>query len=29
MAKDERKASVKNVAETPWRQHPDHFGDAV
>ena len=29
MAKDERKASVKNVAETPWRQYPDHFGGAL
>ncbi len=29
MAKGERKASVKNVAETLWRQYPDHFGDAV
>ena len=29
MAQDERKASVKNVAETPWRQYPDHFGGAL
>ena len=29
MSKDERKASVKNVAETPWRQYPDHFGGAL
>ena len=29
MANDERKASVKNVAETPWRQYPDHFGGAL
>jgi len=29
MGKDERKASVKNVVETPWRQYPDHFGGAL
>ena len=26
---DNRKASVKNVAETPWRQYPNHFGGAL
>ena len=26
---DERKASVKSVAETPWRQYPNHFGGAL
>jgi mannose-6-phosphate isomerase-like protein (cupin superfamily) len=26
---DIRKASVKNVAETPWRQYPNHFGGAL
>ena len=29
MSKDERRASVKNVAETPWRQFPNHFGGAL
>jgi hypothetical protein len=29
MAKDERQASIKNIAETPWRQFPDHFGGAL
>jgi hypothetical protein len=25
----ERRASIKNVAETPWRQFPNHFGGAL
>ena len=25
----ERKWSIKNIAETPWRQFPDHFGGAL
>jgi mannose-6-phosphate isomerase-like protein (cupin superfamily) len=29
MSKDERRASIKNVAETPWRQFPNHFGGAL
>jgi quercetin dioxygenase-like cupin family protein len=29
MAKDKRQASIKNIAETPWRQFPDHFGGAL
>jgi mannose-6-phosphate isomerase-like protein (cupin superfamily) len=29
MSRDERRASVKNVAETPWRQFPNHFGGAL
>jgi mannose-6-phosphate isomerase-like protein (cupin superfamily) len=29
MSKDERQASIKNVAETPWRQFPNHFGGAL
>ena len=29
MAKDERQASIKNIAETPWRQFPNHFGGAL
>ena len=28
MAKDKRQPSIKNIAETPWRQFPDHFGGA-
>ena len=27
--KDRRQASIKNIAETPWRQFPDHFGGAL
>jgi mannose-6-phosphate isomerase-like protein (cupin superfamily) len=29
MRKDERVASIKNVAETPWREFPNHFGGAL
>jgi len=29
MARDERKPSIKNIAETPWRQFPGHFGGAL
>ena len=29
MAKDQRRPSIKNIAETPWRQFPDHFGGAL
>jgi len=29
MSKDERRASIKNVTETPWRQFPNHFGGAL
>jgi mannose-6-phosphate isomerase-like protein (cupin superfamily) len=29
MSKDERKAPIKNVVETPWRQFPNHFGGAL
>jgi len=25
----ERRASIKNVAEMPWRQFPNHFGGAL
>lgn len=28
MAND-RRASVRNIAEVPWRQFPDHFGGAL
>src|SRR5947208_15168307 len=26
---EERRASIKNVAETQWRQFPNHFGGAL
>jgi mannose-6-phosphate isomerase-like protein (cupin superfamily) len=26
---EERRALIKNVAETPWRQFPNHFGGAL
>jgi len=29
MSKDERRASIKNVTETLWRQFPNHFGGAL
>ena len=29
MTKGERVASIKNVAETPWREFPNHFGGAL
>jgi mannose-6-phosphate isomerase-like protein (cupin superfamily) len=29
MSKDERQPSIKNIAETPWRQFPNHFGGAL
>jgi mannose-6-phosphate isomerase-like protein (cupin superfamily) len=29
MPKDERRPSIKNVAETPWQQFPNHFGGAL
>ena len=29
MSKDEHRASIKNVVETPWRQFPNHFGGAL
>ena len=29
MAKDKRQPSIRNIAETPWRQFPDHFGGAL
>jgi mannose-6-phosphate isomerase-like protein (cupin superfamily) len=29
MARDERKPSIKNIAETPWREFPGHFGGAL
>jgi hypothetical protein len=29
MPKDERRTSIKNAAETPWRQFPNQFGGAL
>ena len=29
MEKDQRVASIKNIAETPWQQFPNHFGGAL
>lgn len=26
---DPRRPSIKNIAETPWREFPDHFGGAL
>jgi mannose-6-phosphate isomerase-like protein (cupin superfamily) len=29
MATDQRRAFIRNIAEVPWRQFPDHFGGAL
>jgi mannose-6-phosphate isomerase-like protein (cupin superfamily) len=29
MSDDQRQPSIKNIAETPWREFPDHFGGAL
>jgi mannose-6-phosphate isomerase-like protein (cupin superfamily) len=29
MSKADRKPLVRNVAEVPWKQYPDHFGGAL
>ena len=29
MAAEQRKGSIRNIAEVPWRQFPDHFGGAL
>jgi quercetin dioxygenase-like cupin family protein len=29
MAEDQRRPSIRNIAETPWRQFPGHFGGAL
>ena len=29
MAADQRRAFIRNIAEVPWRQFPDHFGGAL
>jgi mannose-6-phosphate isomerase-like protein (cupin superfamily) len=29
MSEDDRQPSIRNIAETPWRQFPGHFGGAL
>jgi mannose-6-phosphate isomerase-like protein (cupin superfamily) len=29
MAKDKRRAVIRNIAEVPWKEFPDHFGGAL
>lgn len=29
MSKDKREPFIRNIAEVPWRQFPDHFGGAL
>lgn len=29
MATDQRRAFIRNIAEVPWREFPDHFGGAL
>jgi mannose-6-phosphate isomerase-like protein (cupin superfamily) len=29
MTADSRKAFIRNIAEVPWREFPDHFGGAL
>ncbi len=29
MATEKREAFIRNIAEVPWRQFPDHFGGAL
>jgi mannose-6-phosphate isomerase-like protein (cupin superfamily) len=29
MADNERRPSIRNIAETPWREFPGHFGGAL
>lgn len=29
MTEDNRKASIRNIAEVPWKQYPNHFGGAL
>jgi mannose-6-phosphate isomerase-like protein (cupin superfamily) len=29
MANENRQAFIRNIAEVPWRQFPDHFGGAL
>jgi mannose-6-phosphate isomerase-like protein (cupin superfamily) len=29
MSRDTPKASIRNIAEVPWKEFPDHFGGAL
>jgi mannose-6-phosphate isomerase-like protein (cupin superfamily) len=29
MAQEKPRASVRNIAEVPWKEYPDHFGGAL
>ena len=29
MAQDQRQAVIRNIAEVPWKQYPNHFGGAL
>jgi mannose-6-phosphate isomerase-like protein (cupin superfamily) len=29
MSKSERRASIRNIAEVPWKEYPNHFGGAL
>ena len=29
MSRDTRKASIRNIADVPWKEFPDHFGGAL
>ena len=29
MAEEKRRASIRNIAEVPWKEYPDHFGGAL
>ena len=29
MSQEKRRASVRNIAEVPWKEYPDHHGGAL
>ena len=29
MTQDKRRAMIRNIAEVPWKEYPDHFGGAL
>jgi len=29
MPEQKRRASIRNIAEVPWKEYPDHFGGAL
>jgi mannose-6-phosphate isomerase-like protein (cupin superfamily) len=29
MSREKPKASIRNIAEVPWKEYPDHFGGAL